>query len=233
MTTIITILLTVSISLLIFVLWLHFSDKRNGRNPVSENDSTMIKQIKLPNIMGTSKGHSPTRSDDKRQEKKSITSSPIFASESQKEEMPPDPDSNPNLSSESFEEIDPLEEKKGLSAEEQETINSMFSDAIVIDSGNVLEKDLKRLSLTLSDDMLPGEEEKAAISDTVVRLEGTEILNNMLQAFRSTKGSLLVEELRKAIREKETEKQTEGSINKESSKTKSSQYEEINLDEYM
>ena len=137
------------------------------------------------------------------------------------------------MSSESFEEIDPLEEKKGLSTEEQENINSMFSDAVVIDSGNVLEKDLKRLSLTLSDDMLPGEGEKAAISGTVERLEGTEILNNMLQTFRSTKGFFLVEELRKAIREKENEKQTGESINKESSKTKSLQYEEINLDEYM
>ncbi|WP_436414964.1 hypothetical protein [Petrimonas sp.] len=233
MTTIIIILLIVSISLLIFVLWLHFTDNRNERKPFSGNDSTMVKLIKLPDIMGTSKGHSPTRSDDKRQEKKSIISSPIFAPESKKEEVPPDPDSNPNLSSESFEEIDPLEEKKGLSTEEQENINSMFSDAVVIDSGNVLEKDLKRLSLTLSDDMLPGEGEKAAISGTVERLEGTEILNNMLQTFRSTKGFFLVEELRKAIREKENEKQTGESINKESSKTKSLQYEEINLDEYM
>ena len=55
----------------------------------------------------------------------------------------------------------------------------------------------------------------------------------MLQTFRSTKGFFLVEELRKAIREKENEKQTGESINKESSKTKSLQYEEINLDEYM
>jgi exonuclease VII small subunit len=232
MTTLISILLLVSIALLVFAVWLHFTDRRNTGKPAGENDPKSVEQSSVPEIMGASKGQLATIRDNMRQEKIVMDSSVIFAAETQKEEEPPDPESNPDLSSESFLEIDPLNEKKALSPEELESINAMFSDAVAVNSGNVLEKDIKLLSLTLSDDMFPGEEEKASISDTVERLEGTDLLNDMLQKFRTTKGGQLIEGLREALRDNENKIRNDLSVNK-NNKTETTSYEEINLDDYM
>lgn len=234
LTTVILLIIGLAVVVLccIIIIYLFYFIKQHRANPTSEKDSETNGDKRLPDIMGASKRHSTTRSDNERQEKKSTDSSAIFAAETKKDVFPPDPDSNPDLSSDSFEEIDPLGEKQVLSSEDLEDLNSMFKDAVVIEEGNVLQKDLKRLTLSLSDDMLPGEEEKAAFGDTIKRLEGTEILNNLLHTFSSTKGAILIEGLRKALRDNGKKDVLPESVDEENNKT-TSHYEEINLNEYM